>query len=33
MRSTAPVEFEYLIEIIQKHPAFSIEPTEGEKNF
>jgi hypothetical protein len=29
MRSTAPVEFEYLIEILQKHPAFSIEPTEG----
>lgn len=29
MRSTAPIEFEYIIEIIQKHPAFRIEPTEG----
>lgn len=29
MRSTAPVEFEYLIDVIQKHPAFHIEPLEG----
>lgn len=29
MRSTAPIEFEYMIEIIQRHPAFRIEPTEG----
>lgn len=29
MRSTAPVEFEYMIEILQKHAAFSIEPLEG----
>ena len=29
MRSTAPVEFEYLIDVVQKHPAFYIEPLEG----
>ena len=29
MRSTASIEFEYIIEIIQKHDAFNIEPLEG----
>ena len=29
MRSTAPIEFEYMIEVTQKHPAFEIEPLEG----
>ena len=29
MRSTAPIEFEYIIEITQRHPAFHIEPLEG----
>ena len=29
MRSTAPIEFEYMIDIVQSHPAFSIEPLEG----
>ena len=29
LRSTAPIEYEYIIEILQKHPAFSIEPVEG----
>lgn len=32
MRSTAPIEFEYMIEIIQIHPAFRIEPLEGKLN-
>lgn len=29
MRSTAPIEFEYMIEVVQKHPAFEVEPLEG----
>lgn len=29
MRSTAPVEFEFVIEILEKHSAFQIEPLEG----
>jgi hypothetical protein len=29
MRSTAPIEFEYIIDILQTHPALSIEPLEG----
>ena len=29
MRSTAPVEFEFMVEVLQKHPAFVIDPLEG----
>lgn len=29
MRSTAPIEFEYIIDIVKKHPAFKIEPLAG----
>ena len=29
MRSTAPVQFEYTIEVTGRHPAFSVEPLEG----
>ncbi len=29
MRSTAPIEFEYLIEVTEYNPAFRIEPLEG----
>ena len=32
MRSTAPIEFEYIIDILQTHPAFTIEPLEGKLN-
>lgn len=29
LRSSAPIEFEYKIEIVKQNPAFKIEPLEG----
>ena len=29
LRSSAPIEFQYIIEILERNPAFKIEPLEG----
>ncbi len=31
LRSSAPIDFEYMIDILEKHPSFDVSPLEGKQ--